>query len=182
MPNTSRGYTYPDSTGHDRLWEHYEELATDINDDVDEIVSKPIGKATQSVNQALTDATFVAITLTTEEFDTHAYHSTSVNTSRITPNMAGYHRFTGTVVFEATATPVAVDVHFRKNGTDSIVPAIRAVGATTILAQQVTVTIPFNGSGDYVELMGRQDSAGADNTQVNLPFACCVEWEYLRPL
>ena len=134
------------------------------------------------MSQALADATFTAITLTTEEYDTGGYHSTVTNTSRITPTKAGYYRFTGAVVFEATSTPVAVDVHFRKNGSASLIPAIRVGGATTILSQQVTVTEPMNGSGDYIELMGRQDSAGADNTQVNLPFACCVEWEYVRPL
>jgi hypothetical protein len=35
MPTTSRGYTYPDSSGHARLWEHLQTLAEDISDDVD---------------------------------------------------------------------------------------------------------------------------------------------------
>lgn len=35
--NTSRGYTYPQSTDHNRLWEHFQELANDINTDVDTI-------------------------------------------------------------------------------------------------------------------------------------------------
>jgi hypothetical protein len=37
MATTSRGYTYPASTAHDRIWEHFETLAEDINDDVNPI-------------------------------------------------------------------------------------------------------------------------------------------------
>lgn len=150
--------------------------------DINLFHDKPIGRATQSAAQALADATFVAITLTTEEYDTHGFHSTASNTSRVTPTVAGYYRFTGIVTFEAQATGVGLDVHFRLNGTQSITGAVRIPGTTTIVAQQLTVTVPMNGTTDYIELMGRQDSAGADNTMVNLPFACAVEWEYVRPL
>lgn len=34
MPDTSRGYTYPASTGSTRLWEWFQELAEDIDVDV----------------------------------------------------------------------------------------------------------------------------------------------------
>src|SRR5688572_29230550 len=35
MPNTAnRAYTYPASSGHTRLWEHLQELAEDIDTDV----------------------------------------------------------------------------------------------------------------------------------------------------
>lgn len=32
MPDTSLGFTYPDASGNVNLWEHFQELATDIND------------------------------------------------------------------------------------------------------------------------------------------------------
>lgn len=32
MPDTSLGFTYPDATGNANLWEHFQALATDIND------------------------------------------------------------------------------------------------------------------------------------------------------
>jgi hypothetical protein len=32
MGTTSLGFTYPDSSGHARLWEHFQTLATDIDD------------------------------------------------------------------------------------------------------------------------------------------------------
>lgn len=31
MPDTSLGITYPASTSHDRLWEHFQTLADDLN-------------------------------------------------------------------------------------------------------------------------------------------------------
>lgn len=31
MPETPRGITYPDSSAHTRLWEHFQELALDID-------------------------------------------------------------------------------------------------------------------------------------------------------
>jgi hypothetical protein len=34
MPDTTRGYTYPASTDHTRIWEHLQTLATDIDTDV----------------------------------------------------------------------------------------------------------------------------------------------------
>ncbi|MEV0902885.1 hypothetical protein [Actinoplanes sp. NPDC049802] len=143
---------------------------------------KPIGRATQTVAQALPDATFTAITFTAEDYDTHGFHSTSTNTSRITPTVAGYYRFTGTVTWEGQTTGVGLDAHFRLNGTTSIAGAVRIPGTTTIAAQQLTVTVAMNGTTDYIELMGRQDSAGSDNTQVNPPLTSAVEWEYVRPL
>lgn len=38
MPNTARGLTYPDSSGHTRLWEHLQELA----DDVEAMLNRPV--------------------------------------------------------------------------------------------------------------------------------------------
>lgn len=40
----------------------------------------------------------------------------------------------------------------------------------------------FNGSSDYMELMGFQDSSGAVNTNVSSRFTSFLEWKYLRPL
>jgi hypothetical protein len=37
MPDTTRGYTYPDSTGSVEIWTHIEALATDVDADVQAI-------------------------------------------------------------------------------------------------------------------------------------------------
>jgi hypothetical protein len=55
VPSTSRGYTYPDSTGHTRIWEHIEELADDIDADlVAALALLPVRVAAGAVNVTLT--------------------------------------------------------------------------------------------------------------------------------
>jgi hypothetical protein len=39
MPTTSRGYVYPASTDHDRIWEHIQNLATSVDTDVASLTS-----------------------------------------------------------------------------------------------------------------------------------------------
>lgn len=36
----NRGYTYPQSTDHDRIWEHFQELATDLDTDITTLLTK----------------------------------------------------------------------------------------------------------------------------------------------
>jgi hypothetical protein len=57
VPSTSRGYTYPDSTGHTRIWEHFEELADDIDTDLAAVFALlPVRVAAGAVNVTLTAA------------------------------------------------------------------------------------------------------------------------------
>jgi hypothetical protein len=59
VPDTSRGYTYPDSTGHTRLWEHFEELADDIDTDLAAVFALlPVRMAAGSVVVTLTAVAF----------------------------------------------------------------------------------------------------------------------------
>lgn len=140
-----------------------------------------VGRAYATSGQSLADATWTAITLQDESFDTGNFHSTSSNQSRVTPSVAGYYRFTGTGSFESQSTGVGLDVGIRKNGSDFQGSPVRIPGTTTIAAQQVSVIVSMNGSSDYCELVMRQDSAGSDNTQINDPFRPTLEWEYIGP-
>lgn len=140
-----------------------------------------VGRAFATSGQSLADATWTAIALADESFDTGNFHSTSSNNSRVTPTVAGYYRFTGTGSFESQSTGVGLDVAIRKNGSDFQGSPVRIPGTSTIAAQQVSVIVSMNGSSDYVELMMRQDSAGSDNTQINDPFRPTLEWEYIGP-
>jgi len=49
MPDTGRGYPYPASTDHARLWEHVEDLATAVDTDVDELVTPDVTTTTATV-------------------------------------------------------------------------------------------------------------------------------------
>lgn len=149
----------------------------------DRTYQKPMGRIIRATAQALADATFVAIQFTTEDYDTHAYHSTVTNTSRITPLRAGYYNFRGSGMFEAQTTGTFSDVVFRMNGTDQLPGGLRIPpGGTSAHGGPAFATMPFNGSTDYMEMLMRQDSAGADNTNSTSPFVCVVEWEFVRDL
>lgn len=143
---------------------------------------KNIGRLVASGTQALADNTTVAITFSTEEFDTGGFHSTVTNNSRVTPTVAGYYRFHGAVWFEAQTTPVTSAAFFRMNGSAVLAPADRDTPGAAAQSRATTVLQPFNGSTDYIELCAVQDSAGADNTNQSNQFSSVMEWEYVREL
>jgi hypothetical protein len=144
---------------------------------------KPLGRIVASGSQVLADNTQVAITFSgTDDIDTHGQHNPASNNTRVTPNVAGYYRFSGTVFFAAQTTPVISDAGFRLNGTTNIAAAGRFVpGSGNGFSLSSTVMQLMNGTTDYVELMARQDSAGADDTNQSSQFSSVMEWEYLGP-
>ena len=144
--------------------------------------TKPIGRLVASGTQALADNTDVAITFSVEDFDTHGFHSTSSNTSRVTPTVSGYYRFWGTVYFASQTTPVVSEARLRKNGSSNLAPAWRAVPSTVAFSASFTLQIDMNGTSDYIEMIGKQDSAGANNTNQSFQFSSVLEWERIRDL
>lgn len=142
---------------------------------------RPVGRLVASGTQALADNTDVTLTWTTEEFDTHGFHSTVTDPSRVTPNVPGYYRFYASGFFAAQATPNFVEVKIKINGT-AIAPAVRAPGMTTTHGYGCTVLQPMNGTTDYAEVQVKQDSAGADDTAQSIQFSSVFEWEKVRDL
>lgn len=156
---------------------------TDWSNIANKTYTKNIGRIKRTTTQALADATFVAIQFADEDYDTGNYHSTTVNTSRITPTVPGYYRFIGVCLFSAQTTPAFSDTCFRMNGTDQLPGASRGPGnATSTFSGTAFATMPFNGTTDYMEFIVRQDSAGADDTNTTSPFIPVVEWEFVRDL
>lgn len=95
--------------------------------------------------------------------DPEGFHSTSSNTSRITPTIAGWYRFSGTIHWSANATGRR-GTGVRYNGSTifygMIIPA-SSVGTTSTM---VSISLFANGTTDYFELFGYQDSGGSLNT------------------
>ena len=148
---------------------------------------KPVGRIVATGAQSLADNTATAITFTdTDEIDTHAQHNPGVNPTRITPNVAGYYRFYGTVTFGSRADYVDVNAWFRKNGATNMAGGQRNgfSGVTTSVQTCVAqATVLMNGSTDYVELIGQQNN-GANVSQTlnqSSQFSSALEWEYLGP-
>jgi hypothetical protein len=144
---------------------------------------KPIGRILRpSPAAGLVDNTYTAIAFTSEDYDTHGFHSTSVNPSRITPTIPGYYRFKGSAFFSAQSTPVHSDWHFRMNGISQLPGGGRMPGQTSAFGGVAFACMPFNGVHDYIEFIMRQDSAGGDDTNITSPFIPVVEWEFDRDL
>lgn len=163
--------------------------AADINAIIAATTGKPLVILTQQSAQSLASDTDTAITFgaSSEDLDTHGYHDTSTNTSRITPLQAGWYRLKGVVWLAADTDVISFYASIGKNGT--IVRRNRLVLASTATASafralEVNAMQQANGSTDYFELFGRQlqAAAGSLNTNVASSFSCSFECAYERPL
>jgi hypothetical protein len=143
---------------------------------------KPIGRLVQAGAQnILTGSGLTGIIFSAEEIDTHNFHSTAVNNTRVTPTVAGYYRVDGTVFYAANT--VANEAVIRKNGSSAIPPAARGVPVTgSSVSWSTSVLIEIDGAGDYFELCTRHGSGGTLATVVSSQFASVLEWEYVRGL
>ncbi len=151
---------------------------------------KPLVRLVQQAAQSIASASDVAITFGagSEEIDTHGFHDTSTNPSRITPTVAGYYRLDGTVWLAADTDIISIWANPAKNGliqagrTRLILPSTAT--ASTFRSWSMTARLSANGTTDYFELIAQQVQASPAslNTYVSLPSASVFECEFLRPL
>jgi hypothetical protein len=183
----ARGYRKPENTDHTRLWEHIGDLADDVDTDVDALYERPLCKVVQNTTQSIAHASGVLLLFDVEVVDTHGFHSTSSNTSRITPTVPGWYEFTGTFFVPSRSGGYStLGIVVRKNGSAEIPPWIRKTdqldaGSKSI---QVSTTEQANGTTDYFALIVEQQNsgAGAVNTPASGSFCAVFECKFLRPL
>lgn len=142
--------------------------------------------------QSLTNNTNTAILFGagSEDIDTHNYHDTATNTSRVTPTLAGYYECFGTIMFGARTDYTNLNAWIRKSGASNLAGGTRNGGAFGSPAgSQVNTGVAFatvscDGVTDYIELVGNQSNtaAAAQNTNQSSQFSSCLEVRYLRPL
>lgn len=179
--NTSnRGYTYPQSTDDFRPYEDIQQLAEDLDTDVRTVAAVAQGfgiSLVQTSAQSLGNASATAITYgsSSEKLAFNngvAWHSTSVNTSRVTPDVAGWYRCeantsmgTGATSYTQVASAVA------KNGTRDDPQAVaRPDAGTSACSAFISVLMYCNGTTDYVEHYGTQTAGGANSTSATSGF------------
>lgn len=149
--------------------------------------ARPLVRLIQQASQTLSHGINTALTFgaSSEDIDTHGYHDTSTNNSRIVPLLAGYYRATGTVSMAASTTLTVLGAFIGKNGS-SVQPLVRTkpAGTSTTTSTTVTAIVQLNGSTDYVELYGNQSSTGSVSlaTQASGGVNSVFELEFLRPL
>jgi hypothetical protein len=129
---------------------------------------RPSFAAYQVTTQSVTNTVATAITMTAEVLDTINGHSNSSLTSRYTPSVPGYYMCIGQVAW-ALSTAGDRNAQFRKNGATldgapyGSEPALN--GAAFIFGGSYAMAVILcNGTTDYIELFGNQNSGGALNT------------------
>jgi hypothetical protein len=150
--------------------------------------SMPLVRLVQPVAQTLTHAANAALTFGTdsEEIDTHGFHSTTTNTSRVTPTVPGYYRCRAHLHMAAGANNLTqLVIGIAKNGT-RVTPHMvyrpdLSVNATSASSSAI---VSCNGSTDYIEAIANQQNSGSTTraTSVASPFQSSLEVEYLRAL
>jgi hypothetical protein len=115
--------------------------------------------------QSISNATFTAITFTTDDVDVGALHDTSSNTSRFTIPAGGdgLYLIVGKVAFTTNATGERL-VRIRLNGATTLKEiGHSAVAATSREHVEISV-LKVLAAADYIELMAYQASGGNLNT------------------
>ncbi len=136
---------------------------------------RPRAKLVQRTLQAIATSTFTAITFDAEILDTdvdsQSGHDNATNNTRWTCRYPGYHWISGAYCCDVSATGGRYAI-IRINGVDQestlgFTPGIASIA--TVAATRPTKI--FMTAGDYVELIGWQNSGGSLNTYVGSDYA-----------
>ena len=110
--------------------------------------------------QSASNATFTKIAYNTEEFDTASYYDSTTN-YRFTPLIAGYYQFNATIG-SSNAVTGFVGLSFYKNGSRFKDGTFGTNGNNGPICSG-SALIYLNGSTDYVEVFGYQNSGTSLN-------------------
>ena len=124
------------------------------------IKSGPAFSVSQTSGQSFPNSTFTKVVWnSTKNFDTASCFD-AVTNHRFTPNVAGYYQLNGNISF-AGASVGASQINIYKNGV--AVAGGSGIMNNTQIGGQVAIAslIYLNGTTDYVELWGWQNSGGS---------------------
>ena len=125
------------------------------------VTAAPCFSAYQSTLQSVASSISAKILLQTKEFDT-ANAFDAVTNYRFQPLVAGYYQVTGAVYFATTASTLLCSIY--KNGAEFKRGVQSGTAAGTGQESQVSSLVFLNGTTDYIELWGYQNSGAANNT------------------
>lgn len=142
-------------------------MNSNVRDGGNFFLATPIAELRQTVAQSLGSGAPTAILLDTEDVDTDAAHSTVTNTSRYTPQTAGYCQYSGGISYAVNATGVRGAYWYLNAAVVNATETMLATAAAVFVSVAArTKQIFANGSTDYVEIYSYQTSGGALNTAV----------------
>lgn len=148
-------------------------------------LNRPIFRGRQTATQTLTSGVYGAATFTTEDFDTHSGHSTSVNTDQfvIPTGWDGVWRISIGAAFAANATG-SRGCRPTKNGTainnaGAMLPNTGAGTASRIPGQTIMADL---AAGDVIRSELFQDSGGNLATASSADVGCFMDLEFIRKI
>lgn len=126
--------------------------------------NRPRAKVFHSTTQSLTSAVVTALNFNSEDLDIGGLHDPAVNNSRLTipTGFGGVYLIIGKVAYAANATGVRV-ARIHKNGALIDTEPIHAGTASGTQVVMVNSILAL-AAGDYIELVGYQDSGAPLNT------------------
>ena len=127
-------------------------------------INAPAFFANQTGAQAIANSTNTKISYNTELFDTDGMYDHSTN-YRFTPTVAGKYVVGAKIKFDNCASSRVYTMIY-KNGSEYERSEKRNDSSGTDPDPISNLIIDFNGSSDYVEVYGRQESGGSINTNV----------------
>jgi hypothetical protein len=118
-----------------------------------------------SAGQSISNDTVTAVTCATEEIDTDGFHSTSVNTARITipVGKAGKYQVSARMCYQSNVTGIRA-LFIYKNA-NSVARVDMKTGESGTVFTGQAVWIGSLAEGDYVEINTYQNSGGSLNTE-----------------
>lgn len=129
-----------------------------VRDNLEFLIDPPACSVYHNTTQSVSNDTITAMSANSENYDNNSMHSTSSNTSRVTIQTAGRYQFTGTLKFAANATGNRY-LQFRKNGS-TIYSGLGGINSGAEIQLSATRSLVLS-VGDYIEVMGYQNSGGS---------------------
>lgn len=159
-----------------------------LDTDIDAIEAasnlRPAVRIYRNATQSLADNTLVAVDFNSEDLDTHSFHSTSVNPTRITPTVEGWYRCRWTSFIAGATDYSTIRTVMRTNGSTQVAPCAQAGNMPNSVNHSYTTEalVFFNGTTDYIECMVQQDNTAnvARNLQSSHPNVPFFEMTYER--
>lgn len=148
-----------------------------IRDAINFLANKPMAVLYQGTAQSFTTGSAAAVTFDSTTTDTYGGHSNSTNNTRYTAQVAGWYWVYGTVSWSNTSGGNR-NTTINKNGSQvaqfgSAVPS----ASSTVFPQVDAAALVQMNVGDYVEVVGYQDSGSTVSTHAQ-GSSMVVMWDH----
>lgn len=179
MPeNTSRGYTYPVYTDPANFPAQIEDLARDIDTDMQSLFDRVADGLNQpacyvranGVNQAIAANTDVTATFVTEVYDNANMVNLGVSNTTITFPESGIYLATSRVTFlsNGTVPDTGRMTNLVTNGIFGTVGRRSVLGNTSVATAVALTVLFFAGAGNTMTLLQRQNTSASLNSSTRM--------------